>query len=112
MKFILFVMLFVALPAAGPKNEGGRVWSLQSTSTLEFATEQGCDAAGLAITDSLTGVNTVTMRGWCFCESTDPLKRCPAPDAKDSASRKILESLRLKTPENVSTGIKTFVPPN
>lgn len=109
MKFILFLMLFTAPPAEGPKAEAKRAWTLQSSSALEFSTPQGCNAAGKAITQSLVSVNTVTMRAWCFCESTDPTKKCP--ETKDKSHLMILESLPKKS-DDVSVGIETFAPPS
>jgi hypothetical protein len=108
MKFILFLLLFTAPPAEGPKAEAKRAWSLQSSSALEFASPQGCNAAGRAITQSLVSVNTVTMRAWCFCESIDPARKCP--ETKDQSHLMILESLPKKT-DGVSVGIETFSPP-
>jgi hypothetical protein len=108
MKFILFLMLFTTQPANGPKIESKRVWSLQSTSTLEFATSKACNQAGDAITKSLQSVGTLTVRGWCFCESTDPTKRCPTPTPQEAS--KMIES--QDAPAGVSTGIQTLRPPD
>jgi hypothetical protein len=106
MKFILYLMLFTTQPAEGPKVESKRVWALQSTSTLEFATQQACYAAGNAVTTSLAGVDTLTVRGWCFCESTDASKKCPKTTTGKS------NPAALEPPSDVSIGIQTLRPPN
>lgn len=115
MKFILFLMLFTTAPT-GPKIESKRVWALQSTSSLEFATQEACNAVGAAITASVKSVDTLTMRGWCFCESTDPNKPCPAP--REASHRTILQDARTKAQRdvpaqgNVSVGIEPLTPPD
>jgi hypothetical protein len=110
MKFILFLMLFTAPPAAGPKVESERAWALQSTSVLEFMTEQACNAAGDAVTTSLNDVNTLTVRGWCFCESTDAGKKCPA--TTDKTNTVALQRMQPLLPNNVSIGIQSLKPPS
>ena len=67
MKFILFLMFFIAPPAPRDAPEP-KVWTLQSTSTMDFTSFKACHEVGSAITKSVRETDTVTLRGWCFCE--------------------------------------------
>ncbi len=79
MKFILFLMFFTTAPAPPPapgEKPPDKIWALQSTASLEFATERACKGAGAKVTASLLKTDTLTVRGWCFCES--PVRgQCP-----------------------------------
>jgi len=91
MKWILFIMLF-ATPAknltqaeiADPdpyrqKFESHRVWTLQSTSSMEFSTAKACAAMENAICQSIIHpkVATMTLRMWCTCDSNSSANPCP-----------------------------------
>jgi hypothetical protein len=101
-KFTLFLMFFTAAPAP-PTDHTAKVWSLQSTSSMEFASKDACFAVGKSITDSLAETATLTVRGWCFCEATGADK-CPT-----SAEMKTMEFNTHH--EGVSVEIQTLVPP-
>ena len=62
MKYILFLMFFIAPPA----KPADRVWALQSTTTMEFPTLKDCKDVGAEIQNSVASTATVTTRGWCF----------------------------------------------
>jgi hypothetical protein len=86
MKWILFVMMFTTPPAPVPKTPPKipveKVWALQSTSTLNFDTEDGCNKAGDRITKSIAIASTLNLRGWCFCESLPGQPPCPPEHAE------------------------------
>lgn len=64
--FILFMMFFVSPPA----KPGKQVWSLHSTSHLEFSTMEACKKYGLLLQARLATTDTTTMRGWCVNKDT------------------------------------------
>jgi hypothetical protein len=66
MAYILFMMFFVSPPA--PK--GKQVWSLQSTTQLEFPTFEACKEFGSHLQHRLATTGTTTMRGWCVERAT------------------------------------------
>jgi len=99
MKWILYIMLFVT-PAANvtkkdevsclrmqsvkqideiedcrPKFESARLWSLQSTSTMEFGSFSACLIANDELESSVNVAATMAMRTWCMCDSDQNL--CP-----------------------------------
>ena len=110
MKYILFLMFFTTAP--GPENQvTDRVWTLQSTSTMEFASDLACKKVGASINQSLEKTYTVTVRGWCFCESTDPAKKCPAQIPSTALKFQFdLKALEKQLPEG-SVGVQTLPPP-
>jgi hypothetical protein len=73
-KWILFVMLFTTPPFSQKpgtiKNEDKHLWTLQSSSTMEFETYVGCTEAGGQVFASVKKVANLTFRGICLCEST------------------------------------------
>ncbi|MEA2886079.1 MAG: hypothetical protein QOD11_439 [Bradyrhizobium sp.] len=100
MKWILYLMLF-STPAANvtekvdkmclkhdkvteikqilqcrPKFESRRVWSLQTTSQMEFAQFDSCLRTQDELMASSNVASTMTLRTWCFCE--DPNNKCPS----------------------------------
>jgi hypothetical protein len=91
MKWILFIMLFTTAPAEAPKKPPKvpveKVWALQSTSTLDFVTEDACMHAGARITESIAIASTLNLRGWCFCESIPGEgKECPPEETKEKSA--------------------------
>jgi hypothetical protein len=108
MNFILYLMLFTTAPFNGPKHETKHLWSLQSTSTLNFKTKEACEATGYAIMQSLESVATVTVRGWCFCESTNPLQICPSTTDKSTAD--MLSTVAPNKKPDTSFGVFTLDP--
>jgi hypothetical protein len=64
--FILFMMFFVSPPA----KPGKQVWSLHSTSHLEFTSMEACKKYGLLLQARLSSTDTTTMRGWCVNKDT------------------------------------------
>jgi hypothetical protein len=102
MKWILYMMLFTT-PAANvtnkaeiaclaqdkvnqiasifecrPKFEGKRVWSLQSTSQLDFSTLESCVKHQDQLIANSNVASTMTLRTWCFCDSDKA--RCPTDE--------------------------------
>jgi hypothetical protein len=91
MKWILFIMLFVTPPKNVTKEEitdknfpnlfeKHRLWTLQSTSTMEFSSLEGCFNMEAELLESMSSVHvaTLTSRVWCACDSPD--KSCPNVD--------------------------------
>jgi hypothetical protein len=76
MKYILFLMFFITPPGPPPPPGKSKIWTLQSTSTMEFKSRAACRFVGSKITDSLEKTDTLTVRGWCFCESAAAAE-CP-----------------------------------
>jgi hypothetical protein len=103
MKWVLFVMLFTT-PAydqkpGAKKDETKHLWTLQSSSTMEFDTHTGCMTAGARINTSIKPVGNLTFRGLCLCESTDPNNTCP-----ENHDPKLIEMLR---PQEKQKGVST-----
>jgi len=119
MKWILYVMLF-STPAANvtnkadkaclmfdkvteikqilqcrPKFESRRIWSLQTTSQMEFAQFETCLRTQDELMASSNVASTMTQRTWCFCEDVD--KKCPSDEQLDSIVQ------RLRTCESEGT---------
>lgn len=99
MKWILYLMLF-STPAANvtdagektclklnttteigeilkcrEKFESKRIWSLQTTSQMEFALFDTCLLTQDHLIASSNVASTMTLRSWCFCE--DVGNKCP-----------------------------------
>jgi hypothetical protein len=62
MKYVLFVMFLVSPPA---KSEV-QVWTLQSTVSMEFASQPLCKKIYDEIESAVATTNTIKTRGWCF----------------------------------------------
>lgn len=103
MKYILFLMYFIAPPAPPEVKDKDRVWMLQSNSVIEFSSSQACREVGRSITESVSKVNTLIVRGWCFCE-TKGAEGCRADDKMKPFSSR-------ENDTNISIGIETLVPP-
>jgi hypothetical protein len=114
MKWVLFVMLFTTAaydqPKKGidPDKDTKHLWILQSSTSMEFATEFGCKAAGSRIYTAVQPVATMTFRGYCLCESIDPKAPCPDSE-KQQKSLSFVPSDADK--KNVTTGIETIPRP-
>jgi hypothetical protein len=99
MKWILYLMLFTT-PAANvtekaeqtclshktvreltsifacrPEFEGKRIWSLQSTSQLDFSNLESCVKTQDQLIANSNVASTMTLRTWCFCDSD--AAKCP-----------------------------------
>jgi hypothetical protein len=61
--------------ACRPKFESRRVWSLQTTSQMDFAIFDSCLLTQDELMASSNVASTMTLRTWCFCE--DVAKKCP-----------------------------------
>jgi len=116
MKFILFLMFFVTPPGPSDTAPEDRVWSLQSTSAMEFKSQLACNSTGTAITESLVKTYTVTVRAWCFCESDNPAAPCPeTPTVSPNDRNKFmmyqlqLDQLKKKSPRGF--GMQRLEPP-
>jgi hypothetical protein len=113
MKWILYVMLFTTSAAnvkngteqaclrmddvtqianiidCRPKFEGKRIWSLQSSSQLEFSSLDSCVRTQDELIANSNVASTMTLRTWCFCDSED--KQCPTHDE----AKKLAAGIRL-----------------
>lgn len=112
MKWILYMMLFTT-PAANvtdktekeclsqsdvshlasifkcrPAYEGKRIWSLQSTSQLEFSNLQSCVKTQNQLIANSNVASTMTLRTWCFCDFNNG--ECPT----DSEARDAVGDIR------------------
>jgi hypothetical protein len=111
MKWILYIMLFVTPPAnltkkdevsclkmqsvkqikeieaCRPKFESARLWSLQSTSTLEFSSFSACLIANDELESSVNVAATMAIRTWCICDSDKNL--CPDSATLASLARDV-----------------------
>jgi hypothetical protein len=85
MAYILFMMFFVSPPA----SQGKQVWSLHSTTQLEFPSFDACKQFGIHLQQRLATTGTTTMRGWCVEKATGLSSfDLPAPGSKPSDSKK------------------------
>lgn len=72
MKYVLLLLFFSTPPAQHvdtATRKAMSVWSLQSSTTMEFSTSAACELNGQTVLDSLDATDTLTAIGWCFCES-------------------------------------------
>jgi hypothetical protein len=72
MKYVLLLLFFSTPPAQHvdtASRKAKSVWTLQSTTTMEFSTSAACEINGQTVLDSLDDTDTLTATGWCFCES-------------------------------------------
>jgi hypothetical protein len=103
MKYILFLLLFSTSPAPHvdtPTRKAKAVWTLKSSSSMEFTTPAACKINGQTILDSLDGTDTVTGVGWCFCESA-PGGTCPADQESKDKMSSMMTSKSLTTQDFV-----------
>src|SRR5262245_39395402 len=96
MKYILFLMFFITPPVPPETPKKDRVYTLQSTSVMEFASSAACAEVGAHITNSVATTTTMTVRGWCFCESTLPDKKCPMTSGPKAFSRSADDSVVIQ----------------
>lgn len=92
MKYVLFLLFFSTTPAPhidAQTRKATAVWTLKSSSAMEFTTPGACQINGQIILDSLDETDTVTGVGWCFCESA-PGDTCP----EDKESKDRVSSMR------------------
>jgi hypothetical protein len=122
MKWILFIMLFVTPPKNVTKEEitdknfpnlfeKHRLWTLQSTSTMEFSSLEGCFNMEAELLESMSSVHvaTLTSRVWCACDSPD--KSCPNADKireqiEDLTKKRNQEKSISATPGGRSANLK------
>jgi hypothetical protein len=123
MKYVLFLLLFSTPPAPHVDTAARKakaVWTLKSSSTMEFATPAACKINGQTILDSLDVTDTVTGVGWCFCESA-PGGECPADQESSDRMKSMMTSKSVKPqdfdlpqkngpPEQVSVGAIKLLP--
>ncbi|WP_445490622.1 hypothetical protein [Rhodopseudomonas sp. RCAM05734] len=105
MKFYLIMMFFVAAPA----KPADRIWSLQSTMNMEFATAEACSTVGADIQNSLATTDTVAVRSYCTCESTEASKPCPSDKASVDFSDKFTKKL-FRPPGSSGYGALVKIP--
>jgi hypothetical protein len=108
MKWTLFVMLFVTppytLPKGEVKDEAKHLWTLQSSSTMEFASQTGCMESGHRIYTSVKPVANLAFRGLCLCESTIAGEVCPVPPPESKSATATKSRLNIPQASGVSTG--------
>jgi hypothetical protein len=85
---ILFLMFFVSPPA----KPGKQVWTLNSTTHMEFGNMDACIAFGEHIADNFKKTATTTLRGWC----TDPMTGASTEDATHHKP----QIIQIAPPEN------------
>lgn len=96
MKYVLFLLLFSTPPAQHvdtATRKAKSVWTLRSSTSMEFSTPAACQINGQTILDSLDETDTVTGVGWCFCESS-PGGTCPESESSNKDRR--FESLKTQ----------------
>jgi hypothetical protein len=86
MSFILFVMFLIAPPGKTDPD-----WTLQNTTTMEFANRQLCESAAKEILESIKKTATITMVAWCFDKEQPP----PTPMGAGKGGRSVPPSSRL-----------------
>ena len=69
--FTLLIMFFITPPndinpADKDTKQDQRVWTLQSTSVMEFATLDQCKRVQQEISHKMDTTNTLKIRAWCF----------------------------------------------
>src|SRR5882757_2812390 len=78
----LLLLYFVAPPQDVPKGESKTdletktLWTLQSTSRLDFNSPGACKAVGTKMIAETEPVATLTVRAYCICEHGNG-NRCP-----------------------------------
>ncbi len=135
MKWILYIMLFTA-PAVNIKGadqtclahrdvseindilkcrpifEGKHIWSLQSTSQLEFSTFESCVRTQDKLIANSNVASTMTLRTWCFCEvMKDEKDKCPTEPLAAAIAAAYRECEKRDTVDcqpKVSEAIKEF----
>ncbi|WP_141688382.1 hypothetical protein [Bradyrhizobium paxllaeri] len=83
---MLFVTPPYTLPKGTPKDEAKHLWTLQSSSAIDFASQRGCMESGRRIYLSVKPVANLAFRGLCLCESTQSGEICPVPPADNAAA--------------------------
>jgi hypothetical protein len=102
MKWILYMMLFITpasnvtnkaeqaclrhdkitemydIFACRPNYEGKHIWTLQSTSQLDFSNIESCVKAQDRLIVDSNVASTMTLRSWCVCDSNN--QQCPKDD--------------------------------
>ncbi|MGY4511398.1 hypothetical protein [Bradyrhizobium sp. USDA 3650] len=86
MNFILFIMFFITPPNKIPdkvKNtaDDHRVWTLQSTSVMDFNTMPQCKNAKDNIAKRIEQTNTLKVRAWCIGKGTPGAAIASDPNA-------------------------------
>jgi hypothetical protein len=133
MKWILYMMLFTT-PAANVTNkddatclkmstvdkinqisvcrplfEAKRVWSLQTTSQVEFALYDSCVRAQDLLVANSNVASTMTLRTWCICEAENG--KCPTNAQLHEIATSIRECEKNDSAEcqvNTSKKIQNF----
>ena len=70
-----------------PQFESRRVWSLQTTSQIEFALFDSCVRAQDMLVANSNVASTMTLRTWCICEAENG--KCPTNIQLKQAVEKI-----------------------
>jgi hypothetical protein len=69
MNVILLILYFTTPAAPGAKVESKKVWTLQSTSQMEFHSSEACHRIGKQLIAYVQPVATMTVRAYCLCEA-------------------------------------------
>ena len=67
METTLLLLYFIAPPTNAPKSEAKTVWTLQSTSQIQFPTPAACRTIGKGMIAEIKPVVTMTVRAYCLC---------------------------------------------
>ena len=67
MEITLLLLYFIAPPTNAPKSEAKTVWTLQSTSQIQFPTPAACRTIGKGMIAEIKPVATMTVRAYCLC---------------------------------------------
>lgn len=105
MNFILFIMFFITppnniKPEMKNTDTDQRVWTLQSTSSLDFNTMPQCENAKTNIAKRIEQTNTIKIRAWCIGKGVSqgiaPSEKSAVPDQEKSASPDLNEIRPLR----------------
>lgn len=116
MKWILYLLLFVTSAwnypegsvIANDKKERGHIWTFQNTTTMSLSSLDACAVVGNNLINSITAVDTMTVRAWCFC---DDAKQCPNEDQAVAQAANAINADIAKQPEQIRAHLKTFSVP-
>lgn len=81
----LLLLYFVTPAANGPKDETKRIWTLQSTSTIETPNATACVTLGKKMIKDIVPVANLTVRAYCLCAQGDG-SQCGEPSTVPSAA--------------------------
>jgi hypothetical protein len=63
----LLILYFISPAQKGPKDEANRIWTLQSTVSMQFTSHDACKIIGNQLINDIKPVATMTVRAYCLC---------------------------------------------